>query len=216
MQSPRGISGPYLKGLGLTLNRQDFITPIGVMPHGTGVWHTTSRITLKSNPPGNFVLGKSSRDPTFLLGLVLITGRDQSWNPRRICVLILHQIQVSFLDMLCNQGSFGEMNFLWHHWRIFWRKISMNLFKLFASINLLYLMDHLFTLWKVDIRPLGKICMKVSASKHHQTRRRWTLRRSKTWCLSEESGQARACGGWRGIWAIDAGSWTWLWWYWSH
>ena len=28
--------------------------------------------------PGNFVLGKSSRDPTFLLGFVLITGLNQN------------------------------------------------------------------------------------------------------------------------------------------
>ena len=78
MQSPRGISGPYSKGLEWILNRRDFTTPTGAMLHGIGVWLTTSRITPKSNPPGNFVLGKSSRDPTFLLGLVLITGLDQS------------------------------------------------------------------------------------------------------------------------------------------
>ena len=46
-QSPRGISGPFLKGLELTLNKQGFIIPIGVMLHDIGVWHTTSRTTLK-------------------------------------------------------------------------------------------------------------------------------------------------------------------------
>ena len=61
-----GIPGLFFKGPGLISNKPDSIIPSGAMPHGIGVWPTTSRITLKSNPPGNFVLGKSLRDPTFL------------------------------------------------------------------------------------------------------------------------------------------------------
>ena len=146
MQSPRGIFGPFLKGLGLISNKPDFIILIGVMLHDIGVWHTTYKTTLKSNHPGNLGSGKSSRDPIFLLGLALTIGLDPNSNQRRIFVLIRHPIPVCFLVMPFNQVSFGEMNFMWHHLRILWRKISMKLFKSFVSTNLLFLMDHLLFL----------------------------------------------------------------------
>jgi len=47
MQSPRGIAGLFFKGPGLISNKPDSIIPSGAMPHGIGVWPTTSRITLK-------------------------------------------------------------------------------------------------------------------------------------------------------------------------
>ena len=90
--------------------------------------------------------GKSSRDPIFLLGLALTIGLDPNSNQRRIFVLIRHPIPVCFLVMPFNQVSFGEMNFMWHHLRILWRKISMKLFKSFVSTNLLFLMGHLLFL----------------------------------------------------------------------
>ena len=43
-QSPRGISGQFLKGPGLISSKLDLIIPTGAMPHGIGVWHITSRI----------------------------------------------------------------------------------------------------------------------------------------------------------------------------
>ena len=114
----------------------------GVMLHDIGVWHTTYKTTLKSNHPGNLGSGKSSRDPIFLLGLALIIGLDPNSNQRKIFVLIRLPIPVCFLVMPFNQVSFGEMNFMWHHLRILWRKTSMKLFKSFVSTNLLFLMDR--------------------------------------------------------------------------
>ena len=43
-QSPRGISGQFLKGPGLISSKLDLIIPTGAMPHGVGAWHITSRI----------------------------------------------------------------------------------------------------------------------------------------------------------------------------
>ena len=81
------------------------------MPHGIGVWPTTSRITLK----WELRFGEKFKDPTFLLGFVFIAGLDQSWNPRRTFVLVRLRIQVSFWDMPCGQVSFGQMNILLLH-----------------------------------------------------------------------------------------------------
>ena len=81
MQSSRGISGPFWRGLGLTSNKLDFTTPIGAIPHVIGAWHIASKTTpeyprIKS--PWGLRFEEKFKGPNIPLGLELTVGSDQS------------------------------------------------------------------------------------------------------------------------------------------